>query len=137
MPYDPKIHHRRSIRLAGYDYTLPGAYFVTLNTQVHQCILGELIEGELRLSPIGEIVNRCWFDLPNHFPIDLDAWVIMPDHLHGVLMIRGKGEAFGGQGSGKSVTPAPNASPLRPHGTSPCIFGCDHPKFQIHHHPQD
>jgi hypothetical protein len=91
MPYN-QIHHRRSIRLAGYNYTLPGAYFVTLNTQEHQCIFGELIEGELRLSPIGEIVHRCWINLPEYFEISLDAGN-HADHLHGVLD-QGKGETF-------------------------------------------
>jgi REP element-mobilizing transposase RayT len=126
MRYDPKIHHRRSIRLEGYDYTQRGAYFVTLNVAQRDPIFGEVIDDEVRLSPIGEIVRDYWLRLPQIFPIDLDAWVIMPDHLHGVIVM---GEAFGGQNLGMAVgSHAPNASPLhahrrRPHGTHPDSLG--------------
>ena len=118
MPYDPKIHRRRSIRLAGYDYTQCGAYFVTLNAREHGSIFGEVIEGAVRLSPIGEIVSHCWLNLANLFAIQLDAWVIMPDHLHGVIFLRGKDEAAGGRAPYEGMVSSPAASPLRPHGTS-------------------
>jgi REP element-mobilizing transposase RayT len=85
--------------------------------------LGEVIEEAVRLSQIGEIIRSCWLHLPDNFPVELDAWVIMPDHLHGILFLRGKGEAFGGKVTGKSGTPIPNASPLRPHGTVPASLG--------------
>ena len=88
MPYDPKKHHRRSIRLAGYDYTQPGAYFVTLCTQDRAPILGDLTTTAVTLSPVGEVVQRCWLALPHHFPqVELDAWVIMPDHFHAIVVL--------------------------------------------------
>ena len=57
MPYDPRIHHRRSIRLKGYDYTRPGAYFITINIAGRECILGEVKEGRMVLSRFGKIVR--------------------------------------------------------------------------------
>jgi hypothetical protein len=80
MPYDPDRHHRRSIRLQGYDYTQPGAYFVTICTQQRACLFEDP-----RLRGIAE---RCWKALAHHrSPIILDAWVVMPNHVHGIIVI--------------------------------------------------
>jgi putative transposase len=88
MPYDPNRHHRRSIRLKGYDYTQPGAYFVTLVTHERMPLFGEIVNGEMRLNDIGRVAERCWLDIPSHFPhVALDAFVIMPNHVHGILWI--------------------------------------------------
>jgi REP element-mobilizing transposase RayT len=88
MPFDPDKHHRRSIRLPGYDYASPGAYFVTLCTLRRAPILGELGADTVRLSSTGTIVEQCWLALPRHFPyVTLDTWVIMPDHLHGIVVL--------------------------------------------------
>jgi REP element-mobilizing transposase RayT len=88
MPYDPNKHHRRSIRLKGYDYTQAGAYFVTIVTQDRECLFGEVVEGEMRVNPFGEIVAWAWNDLPNHNPhVELDAFVVMPNHVHGIVLI--------------------------------------------------
>lgn len=53
MPYDPQRHHRRSVRLKGYDYTQPGAYFVTLCTRNRKCLFGGVVDGEMRLNGYG------------------------------------------------------------------------------------
>ena len=88
MPYDPQKHHRRSIRLKGYDYTQPGAYYVTLCTKARQCLFGDVIKGEMRLNSLGHIAFTCWQAIPHHFPhVELDAFVVMPNHLHGILLI--------------------------------------------------
>ncbi|GIW45213.1 MAG: hypothetical protein KatS3mg077_2495 [Candidatus Binatia bacterium] len=88
MPYDPERRHRRSIRLKGYDYTQPGAYFVTLCTLNRQCLFGEVVDGQMRLNEAGHVAQRCWADIPNHFPhVQLDAFIVMPNHVHGVLVI--------------------------------------------------
>ena len=88
MPYDPQKHHRRSIRLKGYDYTQPGAYYVTLCTKARQCLFGDVIKGEMRLNSLGHIAFTCWQAIPEHFPhVELDAFVVMPNHLHGILVI--------------------------------------------------
>jgi len=88
MKYNPQIHHRRSIRLQDYDYSSEGAYFVTMCTQNRECLFGEIVNGEMILNEYGKIVEQCWNDLPNHYDnIELDAYVIMPDHFHGIIFI--------------------------------------------------
>jgi len=67
MTFDPDIHHRRSIRLKGYDYSSPGAYFVTTVTRKRECLFGDVVEGSIRLSKMGVIVQKAWLDLPNHY----------------------------------------------------------------------
>jgi REP element-mobilizing transposase RayT len=88
MPYDPGEHHRRSIRLKGYDYAQAGAYFVTICVRGGQCLLGEVREGEMHLNALGEVVLACWEDLPNHYAhVILDAFGIMPNHAHGIIVL--------------------------------------------------
>ena len=79
---------RKSPRIAHYDYSLPGTYFVTLCTYASQCLFGTVVDGEIQLSETGRIVNSCWLDIPRHFvTIELDLYVVMPNHLHGLLTI--------------------------------------------------
>jgi len=88
MGYDPQKHHRRSIRLKGYDYTAPGAYFVTICTQDHVQMFGEVVGGDMRLNPHGRVVDTYWSRIPRHFlHVTLDAWVVMPNHVHGIIVI--------------------------------------------------
>ena len=88
MGYNPQKHHRRSIRLKGYDYTAPGAYFVTICTQDHVLMFGQVVEDEMRLNPYGRVVDTYWSRIPRHFPhVTLDAWVVMPNHVHGIIVI--------------------------------------------------
>ena len=88
MKYDPAKHHRRSIRLQRYDYSQAGAYFITICTWQRQCLFGEIINGEMQLSPWGEIVNLHWQNLPKyHRHLELDEFVIMPNHLHGIIVL--------------------------------------------------
>ena len=88
MPYDPEKHHRRSVRLKGYDYTQPGVYYITICTKERQCIFGEVINGKMQLNFLGYLAHICWLDIPNHFScFQLDTFVIMPDHIHGLLAI--------------------------------------------------
>jgi putative transposase len=88
LPYDPDCHHRRSIRLRDYDYAQAGAYFVTLCVEGRECLLGEIAAGEVRVSGAGEIVAQTWDSLPSRFPyVELDAFVIMPNHVHAIIVI--------------------------------------------------
>ncbi|AFY32102.1 transposase [Calothrix sp. PCC 7507] len=88
MPYDPQKHHRRSIRLKGYNYTEAGAYFVTICTKAWQCLFGNVVNGEMQLNSLGYIAFHCWQTIPYHFPyIELDIFVVMPNHIHGILII--------------------------------------------------
>jgi REP element-mobilizing transposase RayT len=88
MSYDPHKHHRRSIRLKGYDYTRDGYYFVTICVQNRQCVLGEVVNGEMILSPYGQIVADTWLWLAAQYGyVLLGEWVIMPNHLHGIIIL--------------------------------------------------
>jgi putative transposase len=88
MPYDPNIHHRRSIRLRGYDYSQGGAYFVTICVRDRACLFGEVAGGMVRANSFGEIVLRCWETLPEHYStVELDGIVVMPNHVHGILFL--------------------------------------------------
>jgi len=102
---NPGTHHRHSTRLPGYDYAQPGAYFVTICTQGRECVLGEVVDGRMILSPFGEVVDECWRDLPSHFPgILLDQFTTMPNHVHGILVLVGATHA----------SPLPAATPTSP-----------------------
>jgi len=84
-------HHRRSIRLPGYDYSSEGAYYVTIVTQGRECLFGEIFEGNMRLNEYGEIVQKWWNEIPIHFPtVELGMFVIMPNHVHGIIFITTK-----------------------------------------------
>jgi len=86
--YDPQRHHRRSIRLKGYDYAQPSAYFVTICTQDRACLFGEVVDGQMRLNDAGRMVQRWWDELNRKFPhIRTDAFVVMPNHIHGIVVI--------------------------------------------------
>ena len=86
---------RRSIRLRGYDYAQPGAYFVTTSTQHRECVLGEIAQGAMKLNAAGAVVQDCWDDLPRHFPhVELDAFVVMPNHVHGIIVLTSVGAGF-------------------------------------------
>jgi putative transposase len=87
-PFDPQIHHRRSIRLKDYDYAQAGAYFVTVVTRGRECLFGEIMNGEMVLNEYGKIVKKWWDDLSTHFSgIETGAFVVMPNHVHGVIII--------------------------------------------------
>jgi REP element-mobilizing transposase RayT len=85
--------HRRSIRLRGYDYTRVGAYFITILTHLRErslCAISQSAEGDacVKLTLAGEIAQTCWDSIPEHFPhVSLGAFQIMPDHLHGIVVI--------------------------------------------------
>ena len=85
---ESNLPHRRSIRLKGYDYTQPGAYFVTICTHHRLPLFGRVADGNMVVNAYGEIVQTCWDAIPNHFPhTELDAFVIMPNHIHGIIFI--------------------------------------------------
>ena len=88
MTYHPENHRRGSIRLTRYDYTQPGAYFVTICAADRRCIFGEIIDGAMRLNKNGSIVAAQWAGLPKHYSnATLDEFVLMPNHVHGIIFI--------------------------------------------------
>ncbi len=110
MPYDPKKHHRRSIRLKGYDYSGPGWYYLTICTFERQFLFGEIVRNQMHPSLIGVIVQDCWNEIPQHFPSTaLDVSVVMPNHLHGILIIEGTrtGTPRGAQGACRGMPVQP------------------------------
>jgi putative transposase len=115
MSYVPDKHHRRSIRLKEQDYAQPGAYFVTICTWQRECLFGHVVNGEMHLNDAGEIARRCWQDIPDHFPHTvLDAMVIMPNHVHGIIVIR---ESCRGEKSFAPTSTAPTTTPQSPSRT--------------------
>ncbi len=118
MPYDPIIHNRRSIRLQGYDYSQEGAYFITIVTQGRVCLFGEISAQQLRLNRAGEAILAWWTELPNKFPsVSLGAHVVMPNHVHGVIVIGGHDHPNSGQAEGQTHRFAPTVDGARPHAT--------------------
>ena len=88
MQYNPEIHHRRSIRLKGYDYSQSGLYCLTICTRERLMLLGEIINSVMFLSDMGNIVEICWKEIPVHFPdVVLHEFIIMPNHIHGIIEI--------------------------------------------------
>lgn len=111
MPYDPDRHHRRSIRLRGYDYTQAGAYFVTIVTQDRACLFGDIADGAMRLNDAGRMVQTIWDDIPMFYPgVDTGAFVVMPNHVHAVIVLVGAPRR--GQPQGIAPTDNTNAGPV-------------------------
>jgi hypothetical protein len=89
MKYDPHRHHRRSLRLQGYDYAQSGTYFITICTHNRPHLFGTVHDGSLCLNKAGKMLEDWWLRLPTKFPsLSLDAFVIMPNHLHGILVLQ-------------------------------------------------
>ena len=102
MKFDPKIHHRRSIRLKEYDYSQAGAYFVTIVAWQREVLFGEIVNGEMVLNDFGKIVSKKWQWMETQYEyVELDAWILMPNHLHGILIIHDDGRG----GSRPAPTP--------------------------------
>ncbi len=88
MKYNPEIHHRRSIRLKDFDYSLGGGYFLTICTQERENLFGEINNGEMQLNAAGRMVLDVWTGLPNyHTGFEMDEFVVMPNHVHGIIIL--------------------------------------------------
>ncbi len=113
MSYNPDKYHRQSIRLRSYDYSQPGAYFVTICSLERECIFGEIADGQIGLNALGEIVEVCWHNLPHHYSqLGLDAFVVMPNHIHGIILL-GDARTCGAEADDGHDVGARHASPLR------------------------
>ncbi len=137
--FDPQKHHRRSIRLPEYDYSQPGAYYVTIVAWQRDCLFGEVVREEMKLNKIGKIVQWEWKELPKRLRyIELGAFVVMPNHFHGILIFH---EHVGATRPGlnkarSSNKPFPNritddidGSPL-PRGPHPASLGAIMAQFK-------
>ncbi len=118
--FDPQKHHRRSIRLPGYDYSQAGAYYVTIVTYQRDCLFGEIENEIMILNDFGKIADECWRAIPEHFPtVELGAHVVMPNHVHGIIVIRDDKSAFDAvdaQHVGATQCVAPTIPNARPNG---------------------
>jgi REP element-mobilizing transposase RayT len=93
---DEALLQRKPLRLRGYDYAEPGTYFVTVTTHDRICWFGEVVNGGMRLTEIGHVVHEEWSAIPDRRTgVELDAFVVMPNHVHGVVRIlsNARGEA--------------------------------------------
>ena len=126
MKYDPKMHDRRSIRLPGYDYASPGSYFITVCTHQRELLFGDVMAGQMRRNALGDIVHAEWYATERVRPeVRLDAFVVMPNHLYGILEIIDVGAtrrvAHADAGCDRAthrVAPTAGAR-IRPHGPAP------------------
>ena len=101
------MDQRRSLRLKEYDYTQPGAYFITIVTQDRTQLFGEIVDGEMHLNDAGRVVQSLWDEIPTHFPnSDMGTFVVMPNHVHGIIII-----------NNATTVGATHASPLHDHGS--------------------
>ena len=84
--YNPEKHHRRSMRLQGYDYSQAGLYFITICTHNREFLFGDIANGEMIWNDMGKIANEYWLEIPNHFPnAVLHEHIVMPNHTHGII----------------------------------------------------
>ena len=109
------LPRRKTLRLSSYDYAQPGAYYVTLCAQRRACIFGRVVDGQMRLNEYGESVTACWLDLPGHYDhVRLDAFVVMPNHVHAVIGLRGNDDTAVDQTHdntvGAGLRPAPTVA---------------------------
>lgn len=106
--YDPQNHHRRSLCLPNYDYSQAGAYFITIVTWHRESLFGDVMNGDMALSKFGLVAKQQWQKLPKRFPtIELGAFVIMPNHVHGIIVI------MAGRGTAENLSDLDSESPRR------------------------
>jgi REP-associated tyrosine transposase len=89
---DNAVRRRRSLRLRDYDYSQPGIYFVTVCTVGRALLFGNVVEGNVRLNDAGHATGKVWAELPRYyFGLEVDAFVLMPNHIHGIIVLHGTG----------------------------------------------
>lgn len=98
---------KNSLRLTNWDYSRSGYYFITICTQDKANLLGTISQGRMRLSAKGYIVRRCWRDLARHYRCQLDAFIIMPDHIHGIIILKDQVRAIHESPPRESSEPLP------------------------------
>ncbi len=104
------IKHRRklrSLRLKDYDYSQGGAYFVTICTKDRQNLFGHISGESMINNSAGQMVEKSWYDLPNHYRCELGEFIVMPNHVHGVIIILDKEQNNSKNPVGAGLKPAP------------------------------
>jgi putative transposase len=139
VKFDPKIHHRRSVRLKEYDYSQAGAYFVTIVAHQREFLFGEIVNAGMQLNKIGKIVQWEWLEISKRLPyIELGTFMVMPNHFHGIIFIhedvgatrQGQARTNPSKEPSQAITPVSiGGSPLRagdvgtPRGTKSASLG--------------
>ena len=123
--YDLRIHHRRTLRLKGYYYANEGLYFITICCHNRAHLFGQVVGGEMILNQYGIITANEWINTPNIRPnIELGEFVIMPNHIHGIIKITRRDESHSSKGvndrlnpteSHSSTTDIKNSNPIKSH----------------------
>ncbi len=114
---DVVARRRKSIRLPGFDYSQPGAYFITVCTQNRASIFGDVTEGKLCLNAAGRLAQAVWEELPQHYPhVHLDAWTVMPNHVHGIAILKSDSVGLVGADSVDHVGAGLKPAPTQRHG---------------------
>ncbi len=125
MTYNPTKHHRRSIRLKGYDYSQAGLYFITICCQDRICRFGHIENGEMRLNEYGQIAYNEWMktnEIRNN--VELGEFIIMPNHIHAIVRLLGRGVSHTPDSINVSHTPD-NINELHSHNNNTGV--CDTP----------
>jgi len=120
--YDPNIHNRRSIRLGWYDYSQDGWYFVTMCTQNHACMFGNILNDQMRLNKGGVMVGTWWRKVGGKFPsVRTDEYIIMPNHFHGIVNIVGAAPCGRPITGNNNAYGQPRDESGQPHGVAPTM----------------
>ncbi len=115
MTFNPDSHERRSLRLRAYDYAQAGAYFVTVCAYRRECLFGEVADGEMVMSDIGRIVaDEWWRSAEIRQEVVLDAFVVMPNHIHGIVVITDVGATDHVGAHGRAPLRTRDNCPYRP-----------------------
>jgi putative transposase len=87
-PFDPEIHHRRSVRIPGYDYSAEGMYFITICVDGRRCLFGDVVEDVLELNDVGRVIDATWRWLAEQYDhVELGPYIVMPNHVHGIILL--------------------------------------------------
>ncbi len=110
------------MRLRGYDYSTPGAYFVTICSWQRKCMFGEVVDDEVRPNEIGQAIAETWARLSQHYSsVELDEFIVMPNHIHGVILLKEPASDVAGDRAG--LKPAPTPNQRRRHGLPEVVRG--------------
>jgi len=121
MKYNPQIHHRRSIRLKGYDYSQAGLYFVTICCKDRACLFGKIINGEMVLNDVGLMIQKWYGELENKFPdIECHEHIVMPNHFHCIVVNNGTGNPNANPAVGADLRVFPNDLRVCPNDLRVC-----------------
>ena len=124
MKYNIEIHHRRSIRLKGYDYSQSGVYFVTVCTQNHEYLFGKVDNEKMILNDAGKMVETVWNDIPRYYRgFCVHENIVMPNHFHGIIEIVGAGPRACPDNTGQPMgkTGQPMGKTGQPQGVAPTM----------------